>query len=132
MVSGIHIQGIFLGKNLLLLSKKMKRLEFHISYICNHACIFCSEHGRISSYKKSPLSLLQIKTILIDRRKKGFDHVHFTGGEPTLIPGFLELLRFTKKLGYTIFIGTNGTLFASESFTKEALEYIDELSLSIH
>ncbi len=110
----------------------MKRLEFHISYLCNHACIFCSEYDRMNSYKNSPLSLIQIKTILIDRRKKGFDHVHFTGGEPTIVPGFLDLLRFSKRLGYTVFIGTNGTMFSSEDFAQEALGYIDELSLSIH
>ncbi len=110
----------------------MKRLEFHISYLCNHACIFCSEYDRMNSYKNSPLSLIQIKTILIDRRKKGFDHVHFTGGEPTIVPGFLDLLRFSKRLGYTIFIGTNGTMFSSKDFAREALGYIDEFSLSIH
>lgn len=110
----------------------MKRLEFHISYRCNHNCIFCSEYDRLNAHANHPLSLMQIKAILIDRRKKWFNHVNFTGGEPTLIPGFLELLRFTKKLGYTIYVGTNGTMFASEEFAKEALQYIDELSLSIH
>jgi MoaA/NifB/PqqE/SkfB family radical SAM enzyme len=58
--------------------------------------------------------------------------VNFTGGEPTLFPNFLKLLAFAKKIGYTIYVGTNGTLFASEEFAKEALEYIDELSFSIH
>nr|MDD3720125.1 radical SAM protein [Candidatus Gracilibacteria bacterium] len=110
----------------------MKRLEFHISYICNHNCIFCSEYDRLQKYRTSPLTILQIKTILVDRRKQGFNHVNFTGGEPTIISGFLELLKFTKKLGYKIYVGTNGTMFAGENFAKEALKYIDELSLSIH
>jgi wyosine [tRNA(Phe)-imidazoG37] synthetase (radical SAM superfamily) len=48
----------------------MKRLEFHISYICNHNCIFCSEYDRLKKYKKNPISFLEIKAILIDRRKK--------------------------------------------------------------
>lgn len=38
------------------------------------------------NFRKHPLSVLQIKTILVDRRKKGFDHVNFTGGEPTMVP----------------------------------------------
>ncbi|NUJ97297.1 radical SAM protein [Candidatus Gracilibacteria bacterium] len=110
----------------------MKRLEFHISYICSHNCIFCSEYERMDKFKIYPLSFSEIKIILIDRKKKGFNHINFTGGEPTIIPGFLDLLLFTKNLGYKIYIGTNGTMFSSEKFTQEALKYIDELSLSVH
>jgi len=58
--------------------------------------------------------------------------VNFTGGEPTLIPGFLDLLKFTKKLGYKIYVGTSGVMFSSEIFAQEALKYINELSLSVH
>lgn len=110
----------------------MKRLEFHISYICNHDCIFCSEYDRLIAYKKNPLTILQIKTILLDRRKSWFNHVNFTWGEPTIIPWFLELLMFAKKIGYTIYVWTNGTMFSWDNFAQEALKYIDELSLSIH
>ena len=110
----------------------MKRLEFHISYICNHYCIFCSEYDRLKAYKHNPLNVFQIKTILLDRKKNWFNHVNFTWWEPTIIPGFLDILSFAKKIGYTIYVWTNGTMFASEEFSKEALKYIDELSLSIH
>lgn len=110
----------------------MKRLEFHISYICTHKCIFCSEYDRMNNFKNSPLTLIQIKTILIDRRKKWFDHVNFTGWEPTIISWFLDLLKFTKKLWYKIYVWTNWTMFYNENFAKNALKYIDELSLSVH
>lgn len=110
----------------------MKRLEFHITYFCNHACIFCSEDDRMQRYNKFPLTEIQVRTILVDRAKKGYNHVNFTGGEPTLFPNFLKLLHFTKKLGYKIYVGTNGTMFASPDFAQEALGYIDELSFSVH
>jgi len=110
----------------------MKRLEFHITYICNHACIFCSEDDRMQKYHDSPLTEIQVRTILVDRAKKGYNHVNFTGGEPSLFPNFLKLLAFAKKLGYKIYVGTNGTLFANEDFAQKALECIDELSFSIH
>lgn len=110
----------------------MKRLEFHITYICNHHCIFCSEDERMTSYSKFPLTMIQVKTILLDRRKKWFNHVNFTWWEPTLFPNFLELLKFSKKLWYKIYVWTNWTLFSWKDFSKEALTYIDELSLSIH
>ncbi len=110
----------------------MKRLEFHISYICNHDCIFCSEYDRLVTYKKNPLTILQIKTILLDRRKKWFNHINFTWWEPTIIPWFINVLKFAKKLWYKIYVWTNGTMFSSNDFAKQALEFIDELSLSIH
>ncbi len=110
----------------------MKRLEFHITYSCNHACIFCSEDDRMMEYSKNPLTEIQVRSILVDRAKKWYNHVNFTWGEPTLFPNFLKLLSFTKKIGYKIYVWTNGTSFVSKSFSKEALKYIDELSLSIH
>ncbi len=110
----------------------MKRLEFHITYICNHACIFCSEDERMRKYNKNPLSPIQVKIILIDRARKWFNHVNFTGGEPTLFPGFIDLLIFAKKLWYIIYVWTNGTKFIEPEFSREALKYIDELSLSVH
>ena len=109
-----------------------KTLDFHMTTTCNHACIFCSEDDRMATYAKYPLTELQIKTILVDRAKKWFNYVNFTGWEPTLFPKFLNLLKFTKKLGYKIYVGTNGTLLADESFAQEFLEYVDVLSLSIH
>lgn len=86
----------------------------------------------MQKYKNAPLTEIQVKTILIDRAKKGYNHVNFTWWEPTLFPRFLKLLSFAKKLGYKIYVGTNGTMFANEDFAQEALLYIDELSLSIH
>ena len=110
----------------------MKRLEFHITYICNHACVFCSEDERMRKYSAHPLTAAQIVAVLVDRARKGYDHVNFTGGEPTLLPGFLKVLAAAKKLGYRTYVGTNGTLFAGEAFARTALPLIDELSFSVH
>jgi len=70
-------------------------------------------------YNKYPLTEIQVKTILVDRAKKGYNYVHFTGGEPSLFPKFLSLLKFAKKLGYYTLIGTNGTLFQKKDYAKE-------------
>lgn len=109
-----------------------KTLDFHMTTTCNHACIFCSESERMRKYAHAPLTELQIKTILVDRAKKGFNYVNFTWGEPTLFPKFISLLQFAKKLWYTIYVGTNGTMLAGDAFSKEFFQYVDVLSLSIH
>lgn len=86
----------------------------------------------MQNFRVHPLTAAQVVAILADRAKLGFNHVNFTGGEPTLLPGFLKVLAAAKKLGYRIYVGTNGTLFAGEEFTQKALPLIDELSFSVH
>lgn len=109
-----------------------KRLEFHISYACVNNCSFCSEHDRMERFKKNPVLFGEIRRELIKKRKEGFNFVNFTGGEPTIHPDFLEILQFTKKLGYKIYVGTNGAMLAKKGFCHRALPFLDEISLSVH
>src|SRR3990167_5263351 len=110
----------------------MNRLEFHISYTCVNDCIFCSESDRMKRYKKYPVSFLEIKKVLAAKRKTGFEFVNFTGGEPTLHPNFIEIVKFAKLIGYRTYIGTNGTMLARSDFCEKVSLFLDEISLSIH
>lgn len=110
----------------------MKRLEFHISYNCVNNCSFCSEYDRMEQFKKNPVSFSEIKKELIIKRKSGFDFVNFTGGEPTIHPNFIEIIKFAKTLGYRIYVGTNGVMFAKKEFCAEVVPFLDEISFSIH
>lgn len=110
----------------------MNRLEFHISYTCVNNCIFCSESDRMEKFKNYTISFAEIKKKLIAKRKKGFDFVNFTGGEPTLHPNFIKIIKFAKRIGYRIYIGTNGTMLARQDFCAKTAPFLDEISLSIH
>lgn len=83
-------------------------------------------------FKKNPVALTEIKKKLVKKRKEGFDFVNFTGGEPTIHPDFLEILRFAKAIGYRTYIGTNGVMLARKEFCRQALLCLDEVSFSIH
>lgn len=110
----------------------MNRLEFHISYACVNDCVFCSESDRMERFKKLPVDFSEIKKVLAAKRKAGFEFVNFTGGEPTLHPNFIEIIKFAKRTGYRTYIGTNGTMLARPDFCKKAALFLDEISLSIH
>lgn len=110
----------------------MNRLEFHISYACVNDCVFCSESDRMERFKKYPVSFLEIKKVLAAKRKAGFEFVNFTGGEPTLHPNFIEIVKFAKRIGYRTYIGTNGVMLARRDFCEKAAPFLDEISLSIH
>lgn len=110
----------------------MNRLEFHISYRCVNKCSFCSEYDRMERFKKNPVSFNEIKKELILKRKAGFDFVNFTGGEPTVHPDFLGIIKFAKNLGYRIYVGTNGSMMAKKVFCEKAVPFLDEVSFSVH
>jgi len=109
----------------------MEHIDFHISYQCGNKCIFCSSSEAIKDFKNRPLKLEQIANIL--KAKKGkFKSVNFTGGEPTLYPNFLELIKTAKNYGYKIYVGSNGGKFSDKDFCKQAANSIDEVCFSFH
>lgn len=110
----------------------VKRLEFHMSYICDQKCIFCSESVRMDTHVKSPLSLEEMVRVVLRKRKEGCEHITFVGGEPTVVPEFLGLLKAVKKLGYKTLLITNGGRLADRKFASKALPLLDEIVLSIH
>lgn len=85
--------------------------RFTVSWIlgryCNYHCSYCWDHGRSDVKDHRPLELL-IKTmdrIKQQARQNGFNSFHFSfsGGEPTLHPGYLKLLehyRSDKEASY--------------------------------
>ena len=70
--------------------------------------------------------------MLVARRRAGFNHVTFTGGEPTAHPLLPAALGAARKLGFNTYLTTNGGLFARESYAREVLPLVDELCLSVH
>ena len=103
-------------------------LELPIFFLCVNLCLFCS-NNRESGVS---LSLEKILVFLRKMRRKGFSHVTFTGGEPTLHPRFIHALRAAKALGYRTQVVTNGCALAIGILRRKALPLLDELCLSIH
>lgn len=110
----------------------VKRLEFHMSYVCNQKCVFCSESARMDTHVRNPLSLEEMARVVLRKRKEGCEHITFVGGEPTVVPQFLDLLKITKKLGYKTLLITNGGRMSQTKFAAQALPHLDEMVLSIH
>jgi MoaA/NifB/PqqE/SkfB family radical SAM enzyme len=112
--------------------RAIKRLEFHMSYVCNQDCVFCSESVRMRQYQDHPLSYKEMVETITRKRREGCEHITFVGGEPTVHPAFLKLLRASKKLSYKTLLITNGIKLAQTDFSSEALPLLDEIVFSIH
>ena len=86
----------------------------------------------MARWRRFPLKGREISAVLLRRRREGFDHVTFTGGEPTAQPLLPAALRAARRLGFRTYLTTNGGLFAERSYARTVLPLVDELCLSIH
>ncbi|MBI5210522.1 MAG: radical SAM protein [Elusimicrobia bacterium] len=110
----------------------LRRLEFHIVYRCVNACVFCSEKEHMRRFADHPASGAEISALLRRKRAEGFEHVTFTGGEPTLYPRVWDALALARDLGYRTFLISNGSALSLPRVAARVLPLVDELCLSVH
>lgn len=110
----------------------MRRLELHLTYTCPERCVFCSEEHRMASFRQFPVTWGRVARVLREHASRGGSSVHFTGGEPTIHPQFVDACRLAHKLGMRTSIGTIGTMLSREAFAREALPHLDEALFSLH
>ncbi len=110
----------------------MERLELHLTYTCPEKCVFCSEEHRMKKFRKFPVTWGRVARVLRLHAERGVRAVHFTGGEPSIHPRFVDVLRLAKKLKMRTSIGTIGTMLSRPEFAKKVFPYLDEALFSIH
>ncbi len=103
---------------------------FRLGEICNNACPMCSNSGR-------PAAFLTPTATLLDRANwlhaQGIRRVVLTGGEPTIHPGFWQVVDRLNELGLTWDINSHGRSFASSDFAWRAIaEGLQRAIISLH
>jgi len=99
----------------------MERVDIKVGFYCNNQCAFCVQ-GRKRDYLPAK-DKKEVENSLKEAFKKGKREVVFTGGEPSLHPNFLELVRIAKNLGFKeIQIQTNGRTFAYMDFCIKTIK----------
>jgi GTP 3',8-cyclase len=90
---------------------KMWHLRFAITSTCNLKCKYCNSHGKL----ENGLSDKEIREIIQAARSREFERLHWTGGEPLVKKNILDIMRFTKNIGYIEqAITTNGLMLAGQ------------------
>ena len=107
-------------------------LELHITYTCPARCVFCSEDHRMTAFRRFPVTFGRVARVLRTHAARGVRRLHLTGGEPTIHPRFVDILRLARKLGMRTSVGTIGTMLAREDFARGALPHLDEALFSLH
>jgi len=92
---------------------------------CNLTCPICFANANVSGrvYEPSKNEVMEMLRLYRKEQPVAGRVVQFSGGEPTIHPDFLEILRGATDLGFThIQIASNGIKLADPDFTMRAAE----------
>ena len=109
---------------LVFANKNLQIFEVLIWYACNANCFFCSNDPVWRSV--NPRSVRErtseVLKQIYEAKKKGFQILGLTGGEPTIYPDIFKVLAFAKNLGFqTIRIQTNAIRLSDIDFCKKII-----------
>ncbi|MEJ2745678.1 MAG: radical SAM protein, partial [bacterium] len=92
---------------------------------CNLTCPICFANANVTGYVYEP-SLDQVASMLQTYRNErpvAGRIIQYSGGEPTLHPQFLDILKISGKMGFShIQVASNGIRFADLDFAMRAKE----------
>ncbi|HEU4404295.1 MAG TPA: radical SAM protein [Polyangiaceae bacterium] len=92
---------------------------------CNHACRHCYQvQGR-----KGEMSTAEIKALLDELAEAGIFLLNVSGGEATLRPDLLEILRYARGKGFALRLFTNG--YTMTEALARAIRQIGVLSVEV-
>ena len=113
-----------------------KLLSIETGFTCNSRCKYCTQldYRVIPQADKLDLSTDEIKERIRYGAANGYDQIGFSGGEPTIRPDFIELIRYARTLPFSrIGVTSNGRMFAYRKFAEEAmLAGLDGFTFSLH
>ena len=116
------------------ITSQMKRCEMIITEYCNFKCPYCRGlDSKIYGCRKiKQLSLEEIKkNIDLWCKDIPLENIRFSGGEPTLHPDILEIVKYSKKKGIKrIAISSNGSN-KIELYKKLIKEGVNDFSISL-
>ena len=108
-----------------------KRNWVRLTYDCNNKCIFCLDSDTHDGEMRDPD---EVKTQILEGRKKGATRLILSGGEPTIHPRYIDFIKLGRLAGYRrIQTVTNGRLFAYQEFIDRCLAAgLHEITFSLH
>lgn len=108
-----------------------KRHWVRLTRVCNNNCVFCLDK---EAQDGTVVSSGDIKRDLEKGVKEKAKRVILSGGEPTIHPQFIKIVKLAKDLGYQhIQVISNGRMFAYKNFLDEATKAgINEITFSLH
>lgn len=108
----------------------MRMMYLPVGYDCNHNCFFCpcgNKKERIGRVSENTL----IDAIDYAVNHHGINGITVSGGEPTLHPGFRNILRHCNDLNLQVAVLTNGENFYKKEKAAELFRGVECRSVQI-
>jgi len=107
----------------------MKHIEINLGKACNNRCRFCMS-GELSYF----IDFTKAKEEVIASACKGYGSLGFLGGEVTLHPQLIDLIKVAKDNGFEkIHIISNGRRYKDKNLLRQLIENgANRFSVSIH
>ncbi|MFO0550532.1 MAG: radical SAM protein [Polyangiaceae bacterium] len=100
----------------------MSQVEIQLGHLCNNRCVFCVSGLETSLGRARPMPVVPLVTEVERAHAAGHKRITLLGGEPTLQPGFLEVVSTAARLGFEeIVVFSNGVKTARAAFIDEVL-----------
>lgn len=91
---------------------RLLSMEIEFSRICNFRCSYCYVDEKIEC--RNELSKEEIKDVIRQAKALGARKIIILGGEPSIYPHLVEMLRFISEEGLKIEMFTNGSGITQE------------------
>jgi len=107
-----------------------QKLIVNVTYVCNNHCTFCAVGTRTQIHGHPTRQ----REHLDKYRRMGVTMVDFDGGEPTLNPELIPLVRYSRRIGYErVNVTTNGRMCFYEDFARRLVRSgLTTLLFSVH
>ncbi len=115
-----------LKNNIISKTQDVRSVNWHITQRCNYSCRFCFSKNLDQEIK----NLETAQEILQYLRSMGMEKINFVGGEPTLHPLFLEIIKLAKATGFVVSVVSNG-FYLNQELIRKLKPFIDWIGLSI-
>lgn len=111
-------------------SKGPKKVILNATYKCNNRCTFCATGTRT----QVDGNFDRQRELLVKYRRTGVRLLDIDGGEPTLNPNLLPLVRFARTIGYErVNVTTNGRMSSYPEFASQLTRSgVTSVLVSIH
>ena len=102
-----------------------------ISRRCNYDCSYCwpSVHNNTDEHFSKEVAF-ETSDRIIEWAKGNEVRFNFGGGEPTLVPYFIEWMKYLKEKNQWTMVTTNGSM--SNGFWKKCVKYLNSINMSAH
>ncbi|MCO4761010.1 MAG: radical SAM protein [Myxococcales bacterium] len=110
---------------------KHKRHWVRVTRVCNQRCTFCLDS---MNQDGTMIDTDSLKAYIALGRKMGRERLILSGGEASVHPDYIELIRYGREVGYEwIQTITNGMMFSYKKFARKCADAgLNEATVSMH